>query len=202
VDGAAGQSRGVTTAKGTGRPVATVRGRAPARPGRREGALEAFAAEDCSENPRASSRVGEELARGRAESPIFAIGWRPASGMQPADLATVRRLGLGQPDPHPGSVPALLDAGHRAMREIARERGGPQPRGIRRILELEDQVTSLTRRVRELEARSRTNCSPARATGVRRRAEGDVISLRAGTRVKKSNQLVVWRPFRSDGDSR
>jgi MerR family transcriptional regulator/heat shock protein HspR len=62
-------------------------------------------------------------------------------------------------------------------------------------------VTSLSERVRELEGALADELlnRPGRrvfAAG----AAGDVISLRAGTRAARSNQLVVWRPLRKGGD--
>jgi MerR family transcriptional regulator/heat shock protein HspR len=68
--------------------------------------------------------------------------------------------------------------------------------GIRRILELENQVSVLSARVRELEAALADEllARPGRrvfAAG----SEGEVVSFRAGTRVRKQNQVVVWRPL-------
>ena len=59
----------------------------------------------------------------------------------------------------------------------------------------QEQVASLATRVRELEtalADERLNRPGRRvfAAGT----EGDVISLRAGTRSRKQNQLEIWRP--------
>ena len=138
-------------------------------------------------------------------SPIFAIAMAAElSGMHPQTLRQYDRLGLVSPTRTPGQSRRYSMRDIVQLREIARlSAEGLNLEGIRRILELEDQVTALTRRVRELEGALADELlnRPGRrvfAAG----SEGDVISLRAGTRVKKSNQLVVWRPFRSDGDSR
>ena len=83
------------------------------------------------------------------------------------------------------------------LQEIARLGSeGVSLEGIRRILELEDQVTELRGRVRELETALADELlnRPGRrvfAAG----SEGEVVSMRAGTRVRRSNQLVVWRPL-------
>jgi MerR family transcriptional regulator/heat shock protein HspR len=71
--------------------------------------------------------------------------------------------------------------------------------GIRRILELEDQVGALTGRIRELEAALSDELlnRPGRRVFAAGSA-GEVISLRAGTRVRRSNQIVVWRPLDRD----
>jgi MerR family transcriptional regulator/heat shock protein HspR len=68
--------------------------------------------------------------------------------------------------------------------------------GIRRILGLEDQVAGLRARVGELESALADELlnRPGRrvfAAG----AEGEVISVKAGTRLRRSNQVVVWRPL-------
>jgi len=138
-------------------------------------------------------------------SPIFAIAMAAElSGMHPQTLRQYDRLGLVSPTRTPGQSRRYSMRDIVQLREIARlSAEGLNLEGIRRILELEDQVTSLTRRVRELEGALADELlnRPGRrvfAAG----SEGDVISLRAGTRVKKSNQLVVWRPFRSDGEAR
>jgi len=138
-------------------------------------------------------------------SPIFAIAMAAElSGMHPQTLRQYDRLGLVSPTRTPGQSRRYSMRDVVQLREIARMSAeGLNLEGIRRILELEKQVTTLTRRVRELEAALADELlnRPGRrvfAAG----AEGDVISLRAGTRVKKSNQLVVWRPFRQEGESR
>jgi MerR family transcriptional regulator/heat shock protein HspR len=83
------------------------------------------------------------------------------------------------------------------LQEIARLGAeGVSLEGIRRIIELEDQVGSLSARVRELESALADELlnRPGRrvfAAG----SEGEVVSLRAGTRVRRSTQLVVWRPL-------
>jgi MerR family transcriptional regulator/heat shock protein HspR len=126
------------------------------------------------------------------------------SGMHPQTLRQYDRLGLVSPTRTPGQSRRYSMRDIVQLREIARLTAeGLNLEGIRRIIDLEDQVTSLTRRVRELETALADELlnRPGRrvfAAG----SEGDVISLRAGTRVKKSNQLVVWRPFRSDGEGR
>jgi MerR family transcriptional regulator/heat shock protein HspR len=138
-------------------------------------------------------------------SPLFAIAMAAElSGMHPQTLRQYDRLGLVSPTRTPGQSRRYSMRDIVQLREIARlSAEGLNLEGIRRILELEDQVTSLTNRVRELESALADELlnRPGRrvfAAG----SEGDVISLRAGTRVKKSNQLVVWRPFRSDGEAR
>ena len=132
-------------------------------------------------------------------SPIFAIAMAAElSGMHPQTLRQYDRLGLVSPTRTAGQSRRYSMRDIVQLREIARlSAEGLNLEGIRRILDLENQVTTLSQRVRELEGALADELlnRPGRrvfAAG----AEGDVISLRAGTRVKKSNQLVVWRPFR------
>lgn len=133
-------------------------------------------------------------------SPLFAIAAAAElSGMHPQTLRQYDRLGLVSPRRTAGQSRRYSMRDVMQLREIARlSAEGLNLEGIRRILELENQVTELAARVRELEAALADELlnRPGRrvfAAG----AEGDVISLRAGTRVKKANQLVLWRPFGS-----
>ncbi len=81
------------------------------------------------------------------------------------------------------------------LREIAAlSAEGLNLEGIKRILSLENQVAALSERVRELEhaLADELLARPGRrvfAAGT----EGDVVSLRAGERVRRNNAVVVWR---------
>jgi MerR family transcriptional regulator/heat shock protein HspR len=131
-------------------------------------------------------------------SPLFAIAIAAElSGMHPQTLRQYDRLGMVSPRRTAGQSRRYTMRDVVQLREIARlSAEGLNLEGIRRILELENQVSVLAARVRELEATLADEllARPGRrvfAAG----AEGDVISLRTGERAKKANQLVVWRPF-------
>lgn len=131
-------------------------------------------------------------------SPLFAIAIAAElSGMHPQTLRQYDRLGMVSPRRTAGQSRRYTMRDVVQLREIARlSAEGLNLEGIRRILELENQVNALTARVRELEAMLADELlsRPGRrvfAAG----AEGDVIPLRTGERAKKANQLVVWRPF-------
>lgn len=131
-------------------------------------------------------------------SPLFAIAIAAElSGMHPQTLRQYDRLGMVSPRRTAGQSRRYTMRDVVQLREISRlSAEGLNLAGIRRILELENQVSALTARVHELEATLADEllARPGRrvfAAG----AEGDVISLRAGQRTKKANQLVVWRPF-------
>ena len=131
-------------------------------------------------------------------SPLFAIAIAAElSGMHPQTLRQYDRLGMVSPRRTAGQSRRYTMRDVVQLREIARlSAEGLNLEGIRRILDLENQVSALADRVRELEATLADEllARPGRrvfAAG----AEGDVVSLRTGERVKKANQLVVWRPF-------
>ena len=130
-------------------------------------------------------------------SPLFPIAAAAElAGMHPQTLRQYDRLGLVSPRRTAGQSRRYSMRDVAQLREIARLTAeGLNLEGVRRILELEDQVTALAMRVRELESALAEEVlnRPGRrvfAAG----SEGDVISLRAGERAKKQNQLVIWRP--------
>jgi MerR family transcriptional regulator/heat shock protein HspR len=131
-------------------------------------------------------------------SPLFPIAAAAElSGMHPQTLRQYDRLGLVSPRRTAGQSRRYSMRDVAQLREIARlSAEGLNLEGIRRILELEDQVTALAIRVRELESALAEEVlnRPGRrvfAAG----EQGEVVSLRAGERAKKQNQVVVWRPF-------
>jgi len=131
-------------------------------------------------------------------SPVFAIAVAAElAGMHPQTLRQYDRMGLVSPKRTAGKSRRYSMRDIVQLREVARLGSeGVSLEGIRRVLELENQVSVLTSRVRELEATLADELlnRPGRrvfAAG----SEGEVISLRAGTRVRRSNQVVVWRPL-------
>ncbi|WP_426625645.1 heat shock protein transcriptional repressor HspR [Leifsonia sp. McL0607] len=119
------------------------------------------------------------------------------AGMHPQTLRQYDRLGLVSPGRTAGKSRRYSVRDVQKLQEIARLGSeGVSLEGIRRILELEDHVRALSDRVRELESALADELlnRPGRrvfAAG----SEGEVISMRAGTRVRRSNQVVVWRPL-------
>ncbi|HTL40915.1 MAG TPA: MerR family transcriptional regulator [Pseudolysinimonas sp.] len=131
-------------------------------------------------------------------SPLFPIAAAAElAGMHPQTLRQYDRLGLVSPRRTAGQSRRYSMRDVAQLREIARlSAEGLNLEGVRRILTLEDQVTALSMRVRELESALAEEIlnRPGRrvfAAG----AEGDVVPLRAGERAKKQNQVVIWRPF-------
>ena len=136
-------------------------------------------------------------------SPLFAIAVAAElSGMHPQTLRQYDRLGLVSPRRTAGQSRRYSMRDVSQLREIARlSSEGVSLEGIRRVLELENQVVELAHRVRQLESALADELlnRPGRRVFAADEA-GDVISLRAGTRVRRSNQLVVWRPQRPESN--
>jgi len=128
---------------------------------------------------------------------VFAIAVAAElSGMHPQTLRQYDRMGLVSPRRTAGKSRRYSMRDIAKLREVAQlSAEGVSLEGIRRVLDLEDRVSELSSRVRELE----TALADALLTRPGRRvfaagSEGDVISMRAGTRVRR-NQVVLWRPL-------
>lgn len=131
-------------------------------------------------------------------TPVFAIAVAAElAGMHPQTLRQYDRLGLVSPRRTAGKSRRYSMRDVVQLREVARLGSeGVSLEGIRRILDLENQVAELSGRVRELEATLADELlnRPGKRVFAAGSA-GEVISLRAGTRVRRSNQVVVWRPL-------
>ena len=119
------------------------------------------------------------------------------AGMHPQTLRQYDRLGLVSPDRTPGRSRRYSMRDVVKLREIA-ELGaeGVSLEGIRRIIALEDHVRRLESRLRELESALADELlnRPGRRVFAAGSA-GEVISMRAGTRTRRANQVVIWRPL-------
>ncbi len=118
------------------------------------------------------------------------------AGMHPQTLRQYDRLGLVSPSRTSGQSRRYSMRDVALLREVQQlSNEGVSLEGIRRIINLEQHVASLSDRVRELEkaladALLRQPGRRVFAAG----SEGEVISLQGSTRVRRSNALVVWRP--------
>lgn len=131
-------------------------------------------------------------------SPVFAIAIAAElSGMHPQTLRQYDRLGLVSPRRTPGQSRRYSMRDISQLREIARlSAEGLNLEGIRRILDLENHVAALQARVRELESALADELlnRPGRRVFAGREG-GDIVPLRAGERVPRANEVVIWRPF-------
>lgn len=119
------------------------------------------------------------------------------AGMHPQTLRQYDRLGLVQPGRTAGQSRRYSLRDVAKLREVQRlSTEGLSLEGIRRVLDLEDAVIALRTRVRELESAlaDALLAQPGRrvfAAGT----EGEVETLRTGTRVRRRTDVVVWRPL-------
>ena len=119
------------------------------------------------------------------------------AGMHPQTLRQYDRLGLVSPTRTAGKSRRYSMHDVVQLREIAQlSSEGVSLEGIRRVLGLEDEVATLRARVRELEGALADEMlnRPGRRVFAAGSA-GEVISLKAGTRVRRENAVVVWRPL-------
>lgn len=131
-------------------------------------------------------------------SPIFAIAMAAElAGMHPQTLRQYDRLGLVSPDRTAGKSRRYSMRDVAQLREIGRlSAEGLNLEGIRRIIELENQVSALASRVRELESALADEMlnRPGRRIFAAKQS-GDVMPLRAGRRAQRNTEVVIWRPF-------
>ncbi|HEY5221644.1 MAG TPA: MerR family transcriptional regulator [Microbacteriaceae bacterium] len=131
-------------------------------------------------------------------SPLFAIAIAAElAAMHPQTLRQYDRLGLVVPQRTAGKSRRYSMRDVVQLREISRlSAEGVSLEGIHRIIKLENQVSQLAARVRELEAALADELLHRPGGRVfASDSEGEVISLKAGTRMRRSNQIVVWRPL-------
>lgn len=133
------------------------------------------------------------------DAPVFAIAVAAElAGMHPQTLRQYDRIGLVVPGRTRGGSRRYSARDIAQLREVARLSGeGMSLAAIARVLDLEDEVRDLRRRVRDLE--NRLEAELANRPGARVFAAGStgsVVTLRAGTRVRRSAELVVWTPPR------
>ncbi|MFL0411630.1 heat shock protein transcriptional repressor HspR [Microbacterium paludicola] len=141
------------------------------------------------------------------DAPVFAIAVAAElAGMHPQTLRQYDRIGLVVPGRTRGGSRRYSARNIVQLREVAKLSGeGMSLAAIARVLDLEDEVRDLRRRVRELE--HELQAERAARPGARvfaAGATGSVVTLRAGTRVRRSAELVLWTPpqqrSHEDGD--
>lgn len=130
-------------------------------------------------------------------TPIFAItAAAELAEMHPQTLRQYDRIGLVSPQRTSGNTRRYSLHDVDQLREVARlSAEGLSLEGIRRVLQLEDQVRELQQHVRELERALSTEMlnRPDRRVFAAGQA-GEVITMRRGSRLRRSAEVVVWRP--------
>jgi MerR family transcriptional regulator/heat shock protein HspR len=138
------------------------------------------------------------------EAPIFVISVAAQlAGMHPQTLRQYDRLGLVTPGRTAGRGRRYSARDVAVLREVQRlsQEEGVNLAGIKRILELELQVSALREHARRL-AEELEEALVAQRSGHRVFAagpEGDIVAVPPGRRPERPsapNALVLWRPFR------
>lgn len=130
-------------------------------------------------------------------TPVFAIAAAAElAEMHPQTLRQYDRIGLVSPQRTSGNTRRYSLRDIERLREVARlSAEGLSLEGIRRVLQLEDRVTELQARVRELErALSDEMLNRPERRVFAAGTAGEVITLRRGSRLRRSAEVVVWRP--------
>lgn len=138
-----------------------------------------------------------------ADDPIFPIASAAQlAGMHPQTLRQYDRLGLVVPRRTSGKSRRYSLREVAQLREVQRlSSEGVSLEGIKRVLELENEVVALRTRVRQLEtALANELLSRPGARVFASSTQGDVVPLRHGTRAARRTELMVWRPGAIDVD--
>ena len=133
-----------------------------------------------------------------AETPIFAIAVAAElAGMHPQTLRQYDRLGLVVPGRTRGGSRRYSQRDIVQLREVAQlSSEGMSLPAIARLLDLEDANRTLSRRVAELERQLREE--RANRPGVRvfaAGATGSVTAVPSDRRLRRSTEVVLWRPW-------
>jgi MerR family transcriptional regulator, heat shock protein HspR len=129
--------------------------------------------------------------------PIFVISVAAElADMHPQTLRQYDRLGIVSPSRAPGKSRRYSQRDVDRLREVQRlSQEGVSLEGIKRIMQLENQVAALQHRVAELTQELARRRDPLDARIFAAGAAGDVVSLARGQRPRpRSQAVVVWRP--------
>jgi MerR family transcriptional regulator/heat shock protein HspR len=129
--------------------------------------------------------------------PIFVISVAAElADMHPQTLRQYDRLGLVSPSRAPGKSRRYSQRDVDMLREVQKlSQEGVSLEGIRRVLELENQVAALQRRVEQLTEELSRRRDPLDARIFAAGAAGDVVTLARGQRPRaRSQAVVIWRP--------
>ncbi len=131
------------------------------------------------------------------DTPIFAIAIAAElSALHPQTLRQYDRIGLVVPARTQGGSRRYSTRHVEQLREVSRlSAEGMSLPAIARIIELEQRVRALHRRVDELERRVQSEMETRPGARVfAAGATGAVITLRHGKRVRRATDVVLWRP--------
>ncbi|MEC4016395.1 heat shock protein transcriptional repressor HspR [Streptomyces sp. H27-D2] len=134
------------------------------------------------------------------ETPVYVISVAAQlSGLHPQTLRQYDRLGLVSPDRTAGRGRRYSARDISLLREVQRlsQDEGINLAGIKRIIELENQVAALQARAAELQraVEGATVSMQQREAAVHASYRRDLVPY---TDVQQTSALVVWRPKRND----
>ncbi len=130
-------------------------------------------------------------------APIYVISAAAElAEMHPQTLRQYDRLGLVTPQRQGGKQRRYSLRDVELLREVQRlSKEGVSLAGIKRVMELEHQVSALQSRVRELqndlEAERMLRPDPERVFAAA--GPGEIVAARRGTRVRASRAVVLWQ---------
>lgn len=132
-----------------------------------------------------------------ADAPVFAIAVAAElAGMHPQTLRQYDRIGLVVPGRTRGGSRRYSMRNIEQLREVAQlSSEGMSLPAIARLLDLEDEVRMLRRRVVELEGALRAERE--NRPGVRvfaAGATGSIVPVGSGRRIRRSTEVVLWHP--------
>ena len=136
------------------------------------------------------------------DAPVYAIAIAAElAGMHPQTLRQYDRIGLVVPGRTRGGSRRYSRRDIMQLREVARlSAEGMSLPAIARLLDLADEVRMLRRRVGQLEQALRAERESR--PGVRvfaAGAPGQVVTVPSGRRIRRSTEVVLWRPRLDEG---
>lgn len=136
------------------------------------------------------------------EAPVFAIAVAAElAGMHPQTLRQYDRIGLVVPGRTRGGSRRYSARNIEQLREVARlSAEGMSLPAIARLLDLEDEVRMLRRRILDLEGMLRAERENRPGVRVFAAGASGVIPVAPGRRIRRSTEVVLWRPGSADSD--
>lgn len=130
------------------------------------------------------------------DAPVFAIAVAAEfAGMHPQTLRQYDRIGLVVPGRTRGGSRRYSARNIEQLREVARMSAeGLSLPAIARLLDLEDEVRMLRRRVADLEGALRAERQNRPGMRVFAAGATGVIPVTGGRRIRRSTEVVLWRP--------
>nr|WP_201470751.1 MerR family transcriptional regulator [Microbacterium hydrocarbonoxydans] len=136
-----------------------------------------------------------------SDTPVFAIAVAAQlAGMHPQTLRQYDRIGLVVPGRTSGGSRRYSTRNIEQLREVAQlSSEGMSLPAIARLLDLEDENRMLQRRVAELDAALRAERENRPGARVFAAGSAGVIPMPGGRRLRRSAEVVLWRPGSSRG---